>query len=392
MSAQEYLDAEALMKHLRMLADEIGPRPAGHVEEMRTRQYIRTVLYALGYPEVESLPFLAPDTWGYALNSPLIAAWFSNLLPSRLWGGLAALGSAYALWHGTRIGRHPLARLARRRQSATLVVRALPTGVARHRVVLLGHTDSNKDRPFFRPGLKKLLLGLTTAALGALIGNGVAQLIEGLTAHPGAARIRKLSAGAILVSLLLGLADECGDFVPGANDNASAVACLLGLAAHLRQQPLEHTEVWFAFTGAEESGCLGAHALLDVYGADLRDAWFLDFEMVGAERVAYVTRHTGFSLLSSYRPDPDSLAWATSTAQAHPDLGITGAEMVIGEEVGALRLRGYRGICLAGVGPDGWLTNWHQASDHTANIIPTGLEKAARFAWALIQTLDGRSD
>ena len=31
----DYLSAAALMPHVRYLAEEIGPRPAGHVEELR---------------------------------------------------------------------------------------------------------------------------------------------------------------------------------------------------------------------------------------------------------------------------------------------------------------------------------------------------------------------
>jgi len=254
--------------------------------------------------------------------------------------------------------------------------------------VLLAHTDSNKHRLSFHPRLKKYILGVTTAALGAMVSNGVAQVVEALSGCRGAARFRKASLGAILVSLLIALSDETGPYVPGANDNASAVACVLGLAAQLRQQPLRHTEVWLAFTGAEEVGCLGAHALLDAYGDRLRDAWFLDFEMVGTEEVAYVTRHTGFSLLSTYRPDAESLAWAERVSRQHPEMRVHGREMVIGEEVGALRIRGYRGLCLSGFGPDGWLENWHQTSDNVANIVPGGLEKAARFAWAMLQDLD----
>ena len=69
-------------------------------------------------------------------------------------------------------------------------------------------------------------------------------------------------------------------------------------------------------------------------------------------------------------------------------MGIHGRKMIIGEEVGALRVRGYRGICLSGFGLDGWLENWHQTSDNVENIVPVGLEKAARFAWAMMQDLD----
>jgi hypothetical protein len=143
-----------------------------------------------------------------------------------------------------------------------------------------------------------------------------------------------------------------------------------------------------AFTGAEEVLCVGLHHLLDRYGTALRGAWFIDFEMVGAETIAYVTRHSGLSLVNAYMPDAESLALAERTARRRPDLHVQGRDMVMVEEVGALRGRGYRGICLVGVGPDGWLANWHQYTDTAENIIPAGVERAVRFALAMLHTLD----
>jgi hypothetical protein len=81
---------------------------------------------------------------------------------------------------------------------------------------------------------------------------------------------------------------------------------------------------------------------------------------------------------------------AEKTARRRPELAVSGREMVIGEEVGALCSRDYRGICLAGVGEDGWLANWHQYSDTFDNVAPEGLERAARFALAMMEELDGQ--
>lgn len=62
--------------------------------------------------------------------------------------------------------------------------------------------------------------------------------------------------------------------------------------------------------------------------------------------------------------------------------------MVINEEVAALRRRGYRGICLVGLGEDGWLPNWHRLTDTSENIDPEPLETAATFAREMIQHID----
>jgi hypothetical protein len=87
-------------------------------------------------------------------------------------------------------------------------------------------------------------------------------------------------------------------------------------------------------------------------------------------------------------PDAASHRLAEQISHAYPELRVHGQEMVMVEEVGTLRGRNFRGICLVGVGPDGWLANWHQYSDVVENIVPEGIERAARFAYAMAQRID----
>jgi hypothetical protein len=273
--------------------------------------------------------------------------------------------------------------------SATLVLRIPPaSGQAKHKVVLLGHTDTNKHRLIFAPENKRLLTTFGTLGIVAAALNSGLQFLNVLGLRTGA--LRGGTFLWLLSALGVALADELGGFVDGANDNASAVACLLGLAAQLSANPLKNTEVWLAFTGAEEVGCLGAHTLLDAYAHELTNAWFVDFEMVGAGDIVYITQHSSFTDFTTYAPDDESLTWALETARKNPELAVRGAPMTITEEVGTLRGRGYRGICIAGQGKDGWLVNWHQYSDNIAGINPQSLETAARFAWAMLQNLDNR--
>ena len=61
-----------------------------------------------------------------------------------------------------------------------------------------------------------------------------------------------------------------GQVYNGADDNASGVAVLLQLAAHFARNPPEHS-ILFAALDAEESGLLGAHALVRRLRAERRD-------------------------------------------------------------------------------------------------------------------------
>jgi hypothetical protein len=383
------LDGDVLLSHISALAYTIGPRPPGHPAEERARAYIRQQLQSMGAPEPEEQPFRTADTWGYALASPFALSLVGSVLGRwgrvGAWAG-AALGitGAYLTWRAVSGLRQPLDRMGRQRPSANLIVRIPPTGERRRTMVLVGHTDTNRHRGTFSQARKAALPLSSTALLALQLAGAAAQVA-------GAPRLGRALALGQLVGLGLILADETGPFVDGANDNASAVACLLGIGATLQAAPMEHTEVWLAFTGAEEVGSVGMHTLLDRCGEQLRDAWFLDFELVGRGRLAYAAHHSGFSYLSGYAPDAESLALVKRAACAHPHVGVCGQRLMMLEEVAALRRRDYRAICLVGLDADGWPGNWHRESDTADNIEPAALERAARFGLEVLRTLDGEA-
>jgi hypothetical protein len=81
-------------------------------------------------------------------------------------------------------------------------------------------------------------------------------------------------------------------FSPGANDNASGVGVLLGLAARLAEESLAHTEVWLAFTGCEDVAAYGVPALLDAHAPELGDdAVYLILDQVGLGQLRVLTAH-----------------------------------------------------------------------------------------------------
>lgn len=387
----ETLSAEVLMQYVRRLADDVGPRPAGTPREQRAHEAVRAALRELGITEVETLPFDAPRTWGYSMMIPTALALAGNLLPGRLGrlvGGLLSLHSAYSIHTSTQSQRALLAELAPKGPSATQIVRLPAAEEPRHKLVFIGHVDANKHRLTFSPTMKVFMKDISTAGIVGLALNGMIQLLRAVVPKQAFKFDYRLTLAGMVGGLVTLFADEQGPWVDGANDNATAVACLLGLAGYLKAHPLQHTDVWLAFTGAEEVGGLGTHALLDAYGDTLQDAYFFDFEMVGAGKLAYVSRHSSLSSFGSYAPDPESAALAAETARRCPEFGVKSVPMTIVEEVGALRGRGYRGLCLVGVGEDGYLVNWHRTSDVSANIVPATLEQAARFGLEFARTLD----
>ena len=391
----DFLNAQILLEHVKVLADELGPRPTGGIAEGAAHEYIRRTLELSGFKQTETLPFMAWDSYTYPFGAPLALSMLGNLLRylgglGHLLGGAIGLAGASLMVQTTRCNARPLGALYPKKMAANVLARIPARGNQRHKLVFVGHTDTNKHRPTFSPARKKALRASASLAIGLTALNGLAQIGRLLGIKP-ARRLQNFSLLGMIAAAAVLAHDNRGEYIPGANDNASAVACLLGLGQILQQNPLEHTEVWLAFTAAEESGGLGMEALLDEYGAYLDDAWFIDLEMVGAPRLVYVTQHRALSLAADYRPDSESLQLAEETAALHPELQVSGQPVVITEEVGVLRRRGYRGLCLAGLGEDGWLPEWHQRSDDSAHVDPAGLERAARFALAMAQTLDRRT-
>lgn len=387
-TTKDTLSEGYLFEQVNAIAGMIGPRPAGSRSELLARQYVRHALQALGIADdaVSEIPLRTPDSWGWPLLAASALAFVPTFLPRRLrlLTGWLPLAGAYLAWRTFTARQQPLLEVLPSQDTANLIVKIKPTGEVKQRVVLIGHTDSNKARNWFSGRLKPYMRAGATFGVSMM-------LLHGLGWLTGWRFLRNMTFTPMLASTAALALDEFGAFVPGANDNASAMACLLGIGGQLQQTPLENTEVWLAFTAAEEVGAVGLHALLDEHRETLADAYFIDFEMVGAGDIVYVTDHTGMLAFNNYRPDNDSLALAVETARENPDLNVRGAPLTIVEEVAALRGRGFRGLCIAGVGDDGWLVNWHRSSDVVVNIAPKSLERAAHFAWAMLQKLDGKA-
>jgi putative aminopeptidase FrvX len=181
--------------------------------------------------------------------------------------------------------------------------------------------------------------------------------------------------------------DETQPHVEGANDNATAVSVLLGIAETLTTQPLQNTDVVLLFTGCEEVGCVGLARYLKNAGPPVEDTFWIDIEMVGTGHLCYVTQH-GISYFSGYQPHPRMVALADKVARHNPELGFRGRQMTMLEEVATLRKHDYQAICLAGYGENGMLANWHRLSDTLENIEPDTLSRAACYTWKLMQEID----
>ncbi len=196
-----------------------------------------------------------------------------------------------------------------------------------------------------------------------------------------------LPVGYALGSVVALVRDDRTPYTPGAHDNAAGVAVALELAARIAAQPLERTEVWLAFTGAEETDHAGLHALLRRDPSGLRDATFIGLEGVGSGEIVYLARH---GLCDPRSPPADLLAWVERVAARHD---VRPARMTMEDETTVLLRRGYRAICVAGRDPaTGTLPRWHRPDDTPDAVSEGVMERAAGFVMALLREVDGTDD
>ena len=386
------------LEHLRYLAVEIGPRPSTRAGERQAAEYAAGVMRTAGLRDVRLESFRSGRStyWPYSLA--VGAGLVGNLLhlwkPGR-WGALAA-----ALLNGLGAGGF----CAEANFDDNWMRRLLPTGPSqnavgvipaagdpRRRVVLLGHLDTHRTPVFYSSPLwLRLFSTLVGAALASLVLSSLAAGLNFLAGHSRRSWMGRLGMAFQAFALTMTFQAETTPYTAGANDNASGAAVALALGERLAQEPLQHTEVWVVNNGCEELGCYGVAALLDAHGPTLRDAYFLDFDMVGLGQPTLLTRE---GLVRSYHPDPGLLELARQVVARHPDL-------IAGEhpggaytDVGVVAKRGFRGLVVdsrlpPGHAATGRMGDWHQPRDTFDKIERACVARALAFGWALLQHID----
>jgi len=185
----------------------------------------------------------------------------------RVAGALAAALAAAGVWDDVGGGRLWFRRQALRQRSTWNVVAEAGDPGADRAVVLVAHHDAARSGLIFHPAVPSFFgerfPGLleradTTPAVMAPVFGGPA-----LVALGALLGLRPLTRAGVVVSLGAALVfAEIGSrgVVPGANDNLSGVATVVGVAEALRADPVAGLRVLLVSTGSEESFMEGMQA------------------------------------------------------------------------------------------------------------------------------------
>jgi len=238
-----------LMSHVEHLSDTIGPRPAATDAEEQAARYVGEAFEARGL-EAQTQAFDTPRSsgWAFALYHlvTILAAVLSHYsaLPALVLGLVAAV----VMWLDldTRWG---LTSLMPKGPSQNVIARHVPR-LGRNervtRIVVVAHYDSARTSLASSPGMVRnldimtTLTKVSTYAVPLLV---VARMALGAipaakVAAPWAWYLTLVPAAFLLIPLFIAVQGELfARFSPGANDNASGVAALLGVFERLVPEP-----------------------------------------------------------------------------------------------------------------------------------------------------------
>jgi hypothetical protein len=395
----------AWTEHIRVLADEIGPRGSATGDERRAAEYAQEHFASLGY-KAQMERFISARS-SYQVHTlvglGIFVAFVVYPLAGRVSAGAAALLAFVAIASESLemlFRDNPARRLIAKGPSQNVIATLPPAQDHKRDLILMGHIDSHhasfifsttRRTDFWRVFGPVAYFSFCWAVLVYSVGT--------VTQSPWVWPASLVSGVCAVILIVMCVQGDLSPYSPGANDNATGAALVLALAGHLRSEPLEHTRVWLVCSGCEEVKHYGAIDFYERHHTEFHNPAALVFETMGVDGPAWVERE--FILPPfPYEADPDLCSIARQIADESPELRANPTRVVGAhtEMADALRL-GIPAITFIGIGPDGVPIGyqgpelyWHRIDDTYDKIDHEVLNRAYAFTWAFIQALDRRAE
>ncbi len=374
-------------------------RGSGTAAEKAAAEYVKDQLNALGIQDVRVQPFSGERSlwlfvalvFGLALVGHA-AYWLLRMplgkLPAVIIACLAFAFSGYLTWCKFTNTPYPLRNALPHAPSQNVIAIIPPAHSATRKLVLVAHLDSHRAVFWFATDF--LVRVFTPIAIACMFGIYLAipvYLLAALTGWAVFAWLGLVLAFLHFIGWFTGVTADLGQYSPGANDNASAVGTVLGLAERIKAQPLMNTEIWLAFTGCEETSGDGILAFIAECGAGLKQALFLDFEMVGiGDTVSYLRQEGNIRPLTI---SPDTEAFITEAGRPYGLKIGEGPLVGAATECSILWKYGFKAACfLAHRTGSTMLPEWHRLTDTPDRLELGSLERVHQLAWSILQRFD----
>lgn len=385
-----HVDTDAM----RFLVERLSvlTRESGSDDERRAAELIATELRAAGAARVRLEDERVHGTYWWPVGLPTAAAAAAGALGRRGLAVLAGALGATSVAGDIRFGPRSLRRLLPQRTTVNVVGEIGPADAPRT-VVLVSHHDAAHTGLIFSPAPMRVLSdrfpaaiertntapplmwgavgGPLLVALGALMRRPVLRRLGTLLSASYAAAMADIGARAV---------------VPGANDNATGCAALVGIACALASDPPTCTRVILLSTGSEESFSEGMVAFGRRHFGSLPTGTttFISLDTCGAPHLLALE---GEGFLGIFEYPKDLLALVATTAR---ELGI---ELKPGLRArsntdGIVPLRaGYPTVSLTSVDRFKQIPHYHLPTDTPEHVQWRQVADAVRLSEAVVRRL-----
>ncbi len=378
-----------IVDHIYNLSVKIGKRGTATEGEYRARDYIKDTFDTMGIQNsVEQFKTITSFSYPYMLIYLTSVAGAIFLLLHRPVVSIILTGIGAVAFYLENTS-FPLAASLLPKRTSSNVIGYIPAGKHdKNRVIVTAHYDSSRSGIMFSPkfvkGFRNTFIGLVISIFSMFI----------LTALYWVTRVVWLKvlvailAVDPLVTIALLLHRELkGDYTHGANDNASGVGVLLGIAERFNHEPLANTELYLVATGAEEVGMAGMAYFVKQHRRLLNDALIINIDNCGTGEVSYIVEE---GMIKKFAADHGMVALADQLRGK----GFENVKPKVFTSMSTDALvplaRGYRAMSIMAFDHEGILPNWHWETDVFENVQPAAVNLAYEFASGLIKAIDSK--
>jgi hypothetical protein len=395
-SSQTTTEIDFILQQIHHLSEIIGGRGSCSQQERITAQYACEQLHTLGMQDehVEQYDG-APSTYRpfmLAFTTALLgslAIWINPTPSISLLAVALNMLGAWGMLAETDLANNWMRWLLPTSTSHNAVGSVPPVGKVHGHVILCAHIDTHRTPVFYSSKAWHKVFGyLVGVAFISMPLVALLYLIHALTSLSWLVWLGTPAIAVQLFALALCVHADFTPFSPGANDNASGVAVTLSIAHRVRTSPLQNTQLWFVFTGCEETGAHGMTSFLDEHSAQLgNDAFYIILDQVGAGNLEYLLKD---GLIIKRDTHTDAVKLAEKAAKRIPHITVKRQTGIAYTDAMAATRRGLKALTLVALPPANspHSTHWHQMSDRIAVIQPDALQDALEFTWACLQEID----
>lgn len=380
-----------IREDLLKLAAEIGPRGACTPSEARAGEYIRDRFAERGL-EVQVREFSTIDTYSYLYLVYLGASMILGVLSRWFAYYVAPLALIVAVLFALDLETFGLVSRILPRKKSRNVIGEIPSETGKVGMVVVAHYDSARAALSFHPKLVdnfrlsfSLMIGSIFLVAALSVANLAIRAISGYT-NVWVWIATLVTCAYMLIPMTIMIHREAAlDVTPGANDNASGVAAMLGLMDKMSEQESMTSGVMFVATGAEEVGTAGMIEFLKGYGERVADSLIVNLDNLGKGHVCYIDCE---GMLFGHRSSP-VLLWLAGKVVEKKKLPIWKASYrLLSTDATPALARGYEAMSVMAFDDEGRLPNWHWESDTVDQIEMENLEVVRAFLWNLARKIE----